>query len=72
MEATRIIELAPTEKSKLIKKILGYGKLKEAAEKTGLHINTIKIISIKGSGTPKAIKAIRENLFEDYTEGMLK
>lgn len=62
METARIIELTNTEKKKLNAEILGYGKLKEVATKTGLHQNTIKLVSFKGTGTPETIQILREKI----------
>jgi len=62
MEQARILTLTSAEQESLNKKILGYGKLTEAAQKTGLHVNTIRLIGLKGSGTPESIEIIRTKL----------
>lgn len=70
MEQARILTLTSAEQEQLNKIILGYGNLTEAGKKTGLHINTIKLISLKGSGNPESIRIIREKLLieEVYAE----
>ena len=67
MENTRKAELTEDELKALNKAILGYGRLTDASKLTGLHVNTIRIISFKGYGSPDAISKIRTKLLiEEY------
>lgn len=67
MEATnlRILELSPYEKRKLQHLILGYGKLKDAAYKAGLHYHTVRNVARIGTGEPDTIQKIRETILTD-------
>ena len=58
----RILELTPAEKRKLQQRILGYGKLKQAADVSGLHFHTLRNVARIGTGEPDTIKKLRSTL----------
>jgi hypothetical protein len=58
----RTIELTPSERKKLGQLLLGYGKLSEAVEKSGLHKNTLYLVNLSGRAKPETIAAIRKKL----------
>lgn len=58
----RILELTRHEKRKLQNLILGYGKLKTASEKSGLHYHTVRNIARLGRGERETIDKLRSTL----------
>ena len=59
-----IENLTRPEIARIKRMVLGYGKFKQTAEKTGLSITTFRDIINKGYGVPENIAKIRESLFE--------
>lgn len=58
------VELTASEKEMLNAIIIGYGKLRKAAGKSGVPEQTLRRISLVGIGYEKYVTAIRETLLE--------